>query len=61
MESGSMMKTVRRRMADAPPSPENIIVPQGNRNSNSTNVSIDNAAEGEFEVNLHDLGISLKT
>ena len=44
--------------ADAPMFVENAIVLQGNGNSNSDNISVDHVAEGDFEVNLHDLGIS---
>jgi len=43
---------------DAPMSPEDAIVRQANGNSNSDNVSIENVAEVDFEVHLHDLGIS---
>ena len=44
--------------ADAPISPETAVLPQGNGNSNSDNISVDHIVEGDFEVNLHDLGIS---
>ena len=46
---------------DVPMSLENAIVPQQNRNSNNADISVEHVAEGEFEVNLHDLGIPHKT
>ena len=44
-------------LSDISTSPEDAVVTQGNGNTTSTDVSIDHIAEGEFEVNLHDLGI----
>ena len=44
--------------ADVPTSLENAIMPQGNDNSNSDNISVENVAEGDYEVHLHDLAIS---
>lgn len=48
-------------MSNAPTYPKLAIVPQGNGNSNSEKVTADRVVGGEFEVNLADQGIRLKT
>jgi len=39
-------------------SPEEAVVTQTNSNSNSDNISVENVAEEDYEVHLHDLAIS---
>ena len=48
--------------AEAPPSTDNALVPTNNDNNEDQgeDLEVEDLADGEFEVDLHDLGISAK-
>ena len=48
--------------AEVPPSTDNALVPTNNDNNEDQgeDLEVEDLADGEFEVDLHDLGISAK-
>ena len=46
-------------LAEAPPSTDNALVPTNNENEDQgEDLEVEDLVDGEFEVDLHDLGIS---
>ena len=44
--------------AEVPPSTDNALVPKNNNEDQAEDHEVEDLADGEFEVDLHDLGIS---